>query len=68
MLNSNDSAKVVEHVANDLIKRKKSEIVGTMDRDSRISFLNGTRTLIEVCEEIERDIVAGDELLMLHSG
>lgn len=68
MLNSNDSAAVVKHVANDLIKHEKQDIVGSMSRDAKIDFVNGVRTLNEVCDAIEKEIVADNNLLLIHTG
>ena len=67
MLNSNDSAMVIKSVANDLIRREKSDILGMMDASSKINFVNSVRTLNEVSVEIERELVRNDDLLFITS-
>ena len=68
MLNSNDSAKVVDRLAADLIRREKHDIVTGMSDDSRVAFVNGVRTLNEICQEIEKDMKPGGNLFLMHTG
>lgn len=68
MLNSNDSAKIVKQVANDLIRRDKFDIVNSMDIDSKVAFVNGLKTLQVVSDAIEKELSEESELFMLYTG
>lgn len=54
MLNSNDMAKVVNQLANDVRKREMHDILSTMNPEARVNLVNGTRSLVEISQEIER--------------
>ena len=68
MLNSNDSAKVVERLAADLIRQEKRDILNSMSDDSRVAFVNGVQTLNVICAEIEKNIKPGGDIFLMHTG
>ena len=54
MLNSNDMASVVNQLANDVRKREMHDIISTMDTTARQKLVNGTRSFVEISQEIQR--------------
>ena len=54
MLNSNDMARVVSQLANDAKKREMHDILSTMNPAARVDLVNGTRSLVEISQAIER--------------
>ena len=47
-------AKVVNQLANDVRKREMHDILSTMNPEARVNLVNGTRSLVEISQEIER--------------
>ncbi len=68
MLNSNDSAKVLTRLANDLIQKEKHDIVSNMDSNARVDFYNSVKTLTEISDEIEKSINTDWQLFFISSG
>ncbi len=67
MLTVNDSAKIVQQLANDLITREMHDIVGSMNNNSKVQFVNGVRSLNEIAHNIEREASRGDSLVFITS-
>ena len=68
MLTSNDSAKVLTRLANDLIQKEKHDIVSNMDSNARVDFYNSVKTLTEISDEIEKSINTDWQLFFISSG
>lgn len=67
MLTSKDAALIVQHVSNDLIKREIPEIVSSMDLDSKIALVNGVKSLNEVSDHIQKEIMKDGGLVFIGS-